>query len=165
MSHTPKNLKELKALIHSIINTKKLLLKKDLIKSREALIRSRLFSNDGNSSLRVSDAINKILKLNTNQIECNYNKTIKYKKSLKQTLREILGYNLFHKVRKIIQGNKSEFRRKEKSFSNSDVLKIITRLNQTTINKQLITVFPINTKDLSIPRLFSNQTIKVTNEK
>ena len=165
VSHTPKNLKELKALIHSIINTKKLLLKKDLIKSREALIRSRLFSNDGNSSLRVSDAINKILKLNTNQIECNFNKTIKYKKSLKQTLREILGYNLFHKVRKIIQGNKSEFRRKEKSFSNSDVSKIITRLNQTTINKQLITVFPINTKDLSIPRLFSNQTIKVTNEK
>ena len=84
---------------------------------------------------------------------------------MKQTLREILGYNLFHKVRKIIQGNKSEFRRKEKSFSNSDVSKIITRLNQTTINKQLITVFPINTKELSIPRLFSNQTIKVTNEK
>ena len=156
VSHTPKNSSELKTLINKVVSRKTLSPNKSLIKSRNELIKSRLLSNDGNSSFRVSIAISELLevKIEKEHIKCNID--------LKQILREIFGYHLFHKARKIIQGNKSDFRRAEKSFSSPDVMNIIERLNNTNENKSLIKVSPIKITELDIPKLFSNQTIKIT---
>ena len=156
VSHTPKNYSELKILINKIVSKKILSPNKNLIKSRNQLIKSRLLSNDGNSSFRVSIAINKLLKVKSEKEQ------IKFNINLKQILREIFGYNLFHKARKVIYGNKSDFRRAEKSFSYSDVVDIIERLNNTSADKNLIKVNPVKKKELNIPKLFSKQTVKIT---
>ena len=160
ISNTPKNFNALKVLINLIISNKKLPLNKKVIRSRENLIRSRLLSNDGNSSMRVSVALEKLLKIKINKNK--YNKNTIYKSSLKQFLRELFGYSLFHKARRIIQGNKSEFRRSEKKFSNNNVSDIIKRLNILQNNNTLIKTGQIERKELYFPKLFSKETIKIT---
>lgn len=85
VSHSPKNLDELKALIN-LINNKKLPSNKYLIKGRANLIKSRLFSNDGNASLRVSDEIKKLLKLDKNHILDNLKNNSKYKTNFKRNI-------------------------------------------------------------------------------
>ncbi len=58
-----------------------------------------------------------------------------------------------------------DFRRNEKSFSKTDVPKLIVRLNQTSILKKIITLATIDINEISIPKLFNNKTIKIINEK
>ena len=91
----------------------------------------------------------------------SFSKKHKYKFNFKQFVREILGYHKFHFLRKLIQGNKSEFRRNEKSFKIKEVKLIINKLNKIASTEKIVKVNEVLDDELQIPKLFSKKTIKV----
>ena len=97
-----------------------------------------------------SNYVNKYLYRNSN-----------YKVNYKQFGREVLGFNFFHTIRKIIQGKKFEFRRNEKSFNLNDVNLIINKLNKLNAKEQIVHVGKVEPNELSITKMFSQKTIKV----
>ena len=72
-----------------------------------------------------------------------------------------MGYHKFHFLRKLIQGNKSEFRRNEKSFKIKEVKLIINKLNKIASTEKIVKVNEVLDDELQIPKLFSKKTIKV----
>ena len=84
-----------------------------------------------------------------------------YKINFKQIAREALGFKLFHFIRKILQGQRSEFRRNEKNFNIKEVKLIIDRLNKIDANGKNVTVCVVPNTELKVPKLFSKKTFKV----
>ena len=85
----------------------------------------------------------------------------KNKFNYKQIAREVLGFKTYHWIRKVIHGQKSEFRRNEKSFDLRDVELIIERLNKIDSNKLEVKVNKVIKHDLFISKMFSQKTVKV----
>ena len=162
ISHNPRDFEELKILIKKVINNQKLLPNKKLIDSRKNLIKARLFSNDGKASLRTSKVITDLLKIDSCDIQKYSTSETKFMFKLKQNAREFLGFKLFHIFRKLVEGNKSEFRRNEKSFNSQDVQLIISRLNKLETTNKHVKINNISPTELSVPKLLSKKTIKVS---
>ena len=72
-----------------------------------------------------------------------------------------MGFNLFHTIRKIIQGKRFEFRRNEKNFNLNDVNLIINKLNQLNRKERSVQAGKVESKELSVTKMFSQKTIKV----
>ena len=161
INHNPKSFNELIFLIKKISNNNSLKPSSKMKMDRKKLIKSRLLSNDGKSSLRVSKVIFDYLNINKHYINNSLYSNSNYKVNYKQFGREVLGFNLFHTIRKIIQGKKFEFRRNEKSFNLNDVNLIINKLNKLTSKKQIVQVGKVESNELSIAKMSSQQTIKV----
>ena len=163
INHSPKNFDELIFLIKKIINSNSLKSTSKMRMERQKLIKSRLFSDDGKSALRVSRVICDYLRVIKHHENNSLFITFNYKRNYKQFCREILGFNFFHTIRKIIQGKKFEFRRNEKSFNLNDVSLIINKLNRLSTPKQIVQVDKVKNNELSITKMFSRKTIKVFN--
>ena len=73
----------------------------------------------------------------------------------------MLGFKIFHWIRRVIQGQKAEFRRNEKNFTLKEVELIIKRLNKIDSNKITVKANKVLKNDLSIPKMFSHKTIKI----
>ena len=159
ISHSPKSINEL---VDLIINRDKLKPTIEMKKERQKLINSRLFKNDGRSSLRASEFIyeslikskNNFQKLDLNQVNWRF----KYK----QFARELLGFDLFHKIRKFVQGEKAEFRRNEKSFHFNELCQIVQRLNNIDKTIKTIKVKRKSDKALSRNKLFSKNSFEIS---
>ncbi len=156
ISHIANNFEELVIYIDNVIKKRKLKTSKKMINERKQLILSRLFKKDGLSSYRVSKVIYEFLKTDN-----SYVSSLKYKFNFKQIMRETLGFNIFHFLRKIIQGQKSEFRRNEKIFEIDEVRDIIDRLNKVDPSKKTVKVSCVVKRDLFIPKMFSKKSIKI----
>ncbi len=158
LSHNANNFEELSNYINNIINNKMLKPSKKMINERNHLIKSRLFNNDGFSSFRVSKVINELLLTNKTSLTLDH----KNKFNHKQVAREVLGFKIFHWIRRVIQGQKAEFRRNEKNFTLKEVELIIKRLNKIDSNKITVKANKVLKNDLSIPKMFSHKTIKIS---
>lgn len=157
ISHSANSFKELVTYLNKITRQKKLKPNMKMIKERKKLISSRLLRNDGLSSFRVSKFIYEFLKAETTSL----NKIDNYKLNYKQVAREVLGYKVFHFFRKIIHGQKSEFRRNEKSFDIDEVKQIINRLNNIVSKKRVVKVNEVFKDELQIQKMFSKKTINI----
>ena len=159
INHNPKNFDDLIFLIKKISSNDSLKPSSKMKMARKNLIKSRLLSDDGKSSLRVSRVICDYLNIKIPRESDNLYSKVNYK----QLGREILGFKFYHTIRKVVQGKKSEFRRNEKSFNLNHVNLIIDRLNKLRAHEQIVQVSKVGTNELSIPKMFSQKTIKVFN--
>lgn len=154
ISHTPSNLDELVHLLNAVLLNKKIKPSKKMTSERKKLIASRLYINDGNSSLRASEAI-------LDGLITNKKSSIITFFSFKQAMRETLGFKFYHILRKLIQGKKSEFRRNEKSFDYTDIELIVKRLKKIDHFKK-IKVSNVDNSNLSKVKMFSQNSIKIS---
>jgi len=151
--------KELLQAIKDVINGKKLPLTEDMKKSRLKLITDRYRAIDGESAKRVAQAI---------QVALHNGRTITKKYNLrfdtKQFFRELLGNSMFHLLRYIIEGSKSDKRRIAKSILIEDVAEKLRVINEAYNQGCGVKVGYPARNNLSRKRLFSGNTLKIYRE-
>jgi hypothetical protein len=77
-------------------------------------------------------------------------------------MRQFLGYNLFHAVRKLSEHSTSDARRKAKQFTIDEVTQKILRINAVYAAHHPAKVQVPSDEDLHRPRMFSGNTLKIS---
>jgi surface carbohydrate biosynthesis protein len=132
----------------------------EIKQARSAIIEAYYHAIDGASAKRAAVAMETALqdrsvaRVPINRVHVGF--------SLKQLMRQFLGYNLFHAVRKLYERSPSDARRKAKQFTIDEFTQKIFRINAIYAAHHPVKVQVPSDEDLHQPRMFSGNTLKIS---
>ena len=161
ISFQPKNQKDLEKLLSDIISNKPLNTNNKLFKIRNDLIKAQYLSNDGNSTKRVTEAIINVLSSKSIP-KFSLLPHFSTRSKLLFSLKKILGYKLYHFLKRVVQGSKHDMRIKAKLFNLKHVNSIISRIDLAVPGQRNVNICYASKNDMSNKRLSSGNVIKIS---
>jgi surface carbohydrate biosynthesis protein len=159
VSHQMQVMDELLQTVEHVLKGGTLTLNDEIEHARSVIIGARYHANDGASAIRIVAAIEALFRVKSdakaklNRVDVGF--------SLKQLMRQFLGYNLFHVVRKMSERSTSDARRQVKQFTFDEVAQKLARINHAYPAYHPVTVETPCEDDIHLPRMFSGHTLKI----
>jgi len=159
VSHQMQGMDDLLQTVEHVLKGGTLALSDELEHARLGIIGARYHANDGASARRAAAAMEVVLQ--GGSVAGAEKKRMDVGFSLKQLMRQFLGYSLFHFVRKMSERSTSDTRRQAKHFTFDEVAQKLAKINDAYAVQHPVTVQVPGDADLHRPRMFSGHTLKI----